>query len=173
MYRNTLFTMLLCSLLAQCSDQKKDSVKTTPNNNPTNTTTTTTEETLATNNTTGLTGSSGDLTGTWKLQLDAYDDNNNGLLDPEERAKASPNNTSYQFKPDGSCVIQGMFKGRYELKKQNGKDNIIVYRARIPQEEDKDPEPEHFRILALSTNELVLLLQEGYNENTIWIFKRV
>lgn len=113
------------------------------------------------------------LVGTWQLQLDAFDDNGNGLLDPAEREKATPNRMSYHFKPDGTCVIQGIFKGRYELKNENGKENLIVYRERIPQEEEKDPEPEHFRILSLSANELVLLMQESYNENTIWIFKRV
>jgi DNA segregation ATPase FtsK/SpoIIIE and related proteins len=171
MYRTTLFAMMLCFLFPQCSDQKKDSGKTTDNNSSNSTTTA--EEIPAANNTTASTSSSGDLIGTWKLQLDAFDDNNNRLLDPEERAKATPNNTSYQFKPDGSCVIQGMFKGRYELKKENGNDNVIVYREKMAGEEEDDPQPEKFRILSVSSEELVLLMQESHNENTIWIFKRV
>ena len=115
----------------------------------------------------------GGLTGTWKLILDAFDENNNAWLDPEERANATGNHSSYQFRPDGSCVIQGFLKGRYELKKENGKDLLIVYREKIEGEETEDPKPEKFRILSVNREELVLLMQESYNENTIWIFKRV
>lgn len=172
MYHTTLLALLLCFLLPQCNDQKKDSATTT-NNNSSNKTATTTEETPVANNTPASTGISGDLIGTWQLQLDAFDYNNNELLDPEERAKATPNRTSYQFRKDGTCKIQGIFNGRYEVKKENGKDNLVVYRERIVGEEDEDPKPDHFRILSVSADELVLLMQESHNENTIWIFKRV
>lgn len=152
-------------------DQKKDPT-TSPVSNGSTTAITAVEEKSTTGTMAASTGGTSDLIGTWKLQLDAYDNNNNGLLDPEERAKATSNNTSYQFNADGTCVIQGIFKGRYELKKENGKDHVIIYREKVAGEEE-DPESEQFRILSVSEGELVLLMQESYNENTIWIFKRV
>lgn len=172
LYRIISSLLSLGLLLTQCADKKKDSA-TTSNTVNTNSTTAAADENADTGITTMTNGGSGNLIGTWKLQLDAYDENNNGLLDPEERDKATTNTTSYQFKPDGSCVIQGMFKGRYELKKEKGKDILIVSRDKVAGEEEDDPKPEHFRILSVSDGELVLLMQESYNENTIWIFKRV
>lgn len=166
---------ILSFLIIGCDNSKSDSSKTTSGQNTSNSTN---EETASTSNTATTSTDPqntdpGSLIGTWQLQLDAYDDNNNQQLDPEERAKATPNKMSYQFKPDGSCVIQGMFKGRYELKKMNGKDQLSVYRERIPQEEEKDPDPDHYRILSHSGTELVLLMVESHYDNTIWIFKRI
>src|SRR5687767_9492919 len=108
-------------------------------------------------------GESQGLVGNWKLFLDAYDDNGNGKLDPDERKKAKPNRHSYQFKPDGSCVIMEMFKGRYEVKKDAAGDKLFVYREKVANEETTDPEPEIFRILSVSKEELILLLLEAYD----------
>jgi len=123
------------------------------------------------NNSAGESQSDG-LLGKWKLVLNAFDDNNNGLLDPGEREKAVPNSHSYHFKPDGSCVIMNTFKGRYEVKKENGVDKLYVYRERVKGEETEDPVPEIFRIISISKDELILLILEVHDESSIWIFKR-
>src|SRR5918993_5309067 len=56
------------------------------------------------------------IVGKWQLTLEAYDDNSNRKLDDEERKKGIQNRYSFRFNADGSCQIQDMFKGRYEIK---------------------------------------------------------
>jgi hypothetical protein len=114
---------------------------------------------------------SGDgITGFWKLKLEAYDDNGNKTLDEEERKKGFKNNYTYRFNTDGSCQIQGSFKGRYEEKTESGIKMLYVYRNRVVGEEDKDPVPDVYRIISMSKNELVLLEREG--NLTFWVFER-
>ena len=114
---------------------------------------------------------SGDgITGNWKLSLEAYDDNSNGKLDDEERSKGIQNRYSFRFNDDGTCQIMNLYKGRYEVKEENGKKVLSVYRQRIEAEEDKDPAPDVYRIISLGNDELVLL--ETIGNHTFWVFKR-
>jgi hypothetical protein len=171
MLRSTLFAILLIIFICRCSDQKKEPASTTDKTGTTSSTTTTAIP--AVNSPNDANGETGGVVGNWTLHLDAFDENNNQQLDPEERAKAISNRMTYQFKADGSCVIQGILKGRYELKKKDGKDHLVVYRQRIPQEEDEDPLPDEYRILSVAASELVLLMWESFSASTIWVFKKV
>jgi hypothetical protein len=111
-----------------------------------------------------------DITGFWKLKLEAYDDNGNKILDEAERKKGFKNNYSFRFNADGSCKIVESFKGRYEVKTENGNKMLYVFRNRVAGEEKQDPPPDVYRIISLSKNELVVLEQEG--NLTFWVFER-
>ncbi|HEX7846340.1 MAG TPA: lipocalin family protein [Chitinophagaceae bacterium] len=110
------------------------------------------------------------IAGLWKLKLETYDDNGNKVLDEAERKKGFKNNYTFRFNADGSCQIQGTFKGRYEEKTENGNKMLYVYRNRVVGEEDKDPAPDVYRIISMSKTELVLLEREG--NLTFWVFER-
>jgi hypothetical protein len=114
---------------------------------------------------------SGDgIVGNWKLTLEAYDDNNNKTLDEAERKKGIKNGYALRFNPDGSCQIQQVYKGRYEVKTESNTKLLYVYRNRVVGEEEKDPPPDVYRIISMNKNELVLLEQEG--NFTFWVFGR-
>lgn len=114
---------------------------------------------------------SGDgIVGQWKLTLEAYDDNRNKILDEDERKKSIKNRYSYRFNADGSCQIQEVFKGRYEVKTENGNKMLYVFRNRVVGEEEKDPPPDVYRIITLSKNEMTLL--EDLGDLTFWVFER-
>ena len=121
--------------------------------------------------TTESTQLSGDvITGYWKLTLEAYDENENKILDETERKKGIKNRYSFRFNADGSCQIMETFKGRYEIKTENGNRMLYVFRNRVVGEEDKDPVPDVYRIISESKNELVLLENEG--NLTFWVFEK-
>lgn len=111
-----------------------------------------------------------DIVGYWKLVLEAYDDNSNKTLDENERKKGFKNRYTYRFNADGSCLIQETFKGRYQVKTENGTKMLYVYRSRVAGEEDKDPAPDVYRIISMSKIEMVLLEREG--NLTFWVFQR-
>ena len=110
------------------------------------------------------------IVGYWKLTLEAYDNNENKILDEDERKKGIKNKYTYRFNADGSCLIQETFKGRYEEKTERGKKMLYVYRNRVAGEEDEDPVPDVYRIISMSKTQLVLLEQEG--NLTFWVFER-
>jgi hypothetical protein len=110
------------------------------------------------------------INGYWKLKLEAYDKNENKILDEPERNKGIQNRYSFRFNADGSCQIRESFKGHYEVKTKGGNKILSVYRNRVQAEEDQDPPPDVYRIISLSENELVLLEQEG--NFTFWVFER-
>lgn len=110
------------------------------------------------------------IVGKWDLVLEAYDDNGNRKLDEEERKKGIQNRYSFRFSADGTCQIREVYKGRYEMKTENNRKLLKVYRNRIPQEEEQDPPPDIYEIISMSNNELVLLETEG--DLTFWVFKR-
>ena len=115
---------------------------------------------------------SGDgIIGSWKLTLEAYDNNENKILDEDEKKKGIKNNYSFRFNADGSCQIQQMFKGRYEVKTEAGKKMLYVYRKKVEGEEEKDPPPDIYRIISISKTELVLLETEG--NLTFWVFEKI
>ena len=114
---------------------------------------------------------SGDgITGYWKLTLEAYDENENKILDEAERKKGIKNRYSFRFNADGTCQIMETFKGRYEIKTENGNKMLYVFRNRVVGEEDKDPVTDVYRIISESKNELVLLENEG--NLTFWVFEK-
>lgn len=110
------------------------------------------------------------IAGTWKLRLECYDDNGNKIPDDTEKKKGIKNNYVFRFNTDGSCLIQQVYKGRYEVKTESDKKMLYVYRNRIVNEEEKDPPPDVYRITSMSKNELVLL--ETLGDLTFWIFER-
>ena len=110
------------------------------------------------------------ITGYWNLALEAYDDNGNKILDEAERRKGIKNRYSLRLNSDGSCKIQEVYKGRYEVKTEGDKKMLYVYRARVAGEEDQDPPPDIYRIISASNNEIVLFENEG--NLTFWVFER-
>ena len=111
-----------------------------------------------------------DIVGVWKLTLECYDDNGNKIPDDAEKKKGIKNNYVFRFHADGSCLIQQVYKGRYDVKTESDKKMLYVYRNRIVGEEEKDPPPDIYRITSMSKNELVLL--ETLGDLTFWIFER-
>lgn len=107
------------------------------------------------------------IIGSWTLVLQAFDDNNNGKLDDEERKKGNIGRHFYQFKADGSCLIHTLkLKGYYELKNVDGKKRLYTY---IDDEGTKTPENAWY-VISVSKTELILLSQDKY---AFWIYKRV
>lgn len=119
----------------------------------------------------GNQASGDDITGHWKLKLEAYDDNSNKILDEAERKKGIKNNYSFRFNADGSCMIVEAYKGRYEVKAESGNKMLYVYRNRVEGQEKKDPPPDVYHIISTSKSELVLLEDEG--DLTFWVFERI
>jgi len=111
-----------------------------------------------------------DITGYWKLKLEAYDDNRNKTLDEAERKKGFKNRYSFRFNADGSCQIVETYKGRYEVKTESGNKMLYVYRRRVQGVEDQDPPPDVYRIISINKNELVLL--EDLGNLAFWVFER-
>jgi hypothetical protein len=162
--------IFLVGIVCSCNNNKTSEVSTNDSkqassgemtNQPASSTTTQSED----NGTDGLIGR-------WQLQSNAFDGNKNKVLDPEERAAATPNSSSYLFRKDGSCLVQGSLKGHYELKKENGAELLNVFRERIPEAENEDPAPERFRIFSVNSTELVLLSNYSGNQQTFFILKR-
>lgn len=155
-----LFIITIYTLLNACGSDKPEQVTSAPTG-PQSELLSTTEA--------NQTGDEG-ITGYWKLKLEAYDNNENKILDEAERKKGIQNRYSFRFNADGSCQITESFKGRYEIKTKGGNKILSVYRNRVQGEEDQNPPPDVYRIISLSENELVLLEQE---ENvTFWVFER-
>ena len=141
------------------------------NNEPTSSLTATESENAASQATSSNEHQGNGIVGKWDLALEAYDDNSNRKLDDEERKKGIKNRYSFRFNADGTCQIREVYKGRYELKTENNRKLLKVYRNRIPQEEETDPPPDVFEITSMSNNEMVLL--ETLGDHTFWIFKRM
>ena len=112
-----------------------------------------------------------DITGFWKLKLEAYDNNANKILDDDERKQGIKNNYSFRFNTDGSCKIVEAYKGRYEIKTESSKKMLYVYRNKVEGQEKKDPPPDVYHIISMSKNELVLLEDEG--DLTFWVFEKI
>ena len=122
---------------------------------------------------TASTNSGDSIVGTWKMSLDAFDKNDNEVLDEEERKNAVANNYVLQLNSDGSCKLQQVFTGRYEVTTENGKQILRVYRKKVEGEEDKDPLPDVYIIKSVGKEEMVLLVVDGGESTTFWIFKRI
>jgi hypothetical protein len=105
--------------------------------------------------------------GSLSLVLQAFDNNNNGKLDGEERKKGNTGKHFYQFNADGTCLIHTLkLKGSYELKTEGGKKRLYTY---VDDEGTKTPENKWY-IISVSQTEMILLSQDKY---AFWIYKRV
>ncbi|HEX6846749.1 MAG TPA: lipocalin family protein [Chitinophagaceae bacterium] len=118
-------------------------------------------------------GQENGIQGTWKLNLEAYDDNGNKVLDDEERKKAIRNNYLLQFKANGTCRIQDFYNGTYRITDESGQKLLSVQRERIKGEETEDPPPDLYYIKSLTKDELILLASVAGFTHTFWIFKKV
>jgi hypothetical protein len=156
-----LFTKITCAFLLACSNDKPAPTTSVKH--------TSTQPELLSKTETSKTPDEG-ITGYWKLKLEAYDNNENKILDEDERKKGIKNRYSFRFNADGSCQIVESFKGRYEVKTEGGKKMLSVYRNRVEGEEKQDPPPDVYRIISLSQNELVLL--EDLGNLVFWVFGR-
>jgi hypothetical protein len=65
------------------------------------------------------------IVGTWKLTMEAYDDNNNDKLDDEERKSGMKNSTpqalhdyKIQFNSNGTSKIEGRYNSTYKLSEE-------------------------------------------------------
>lgn len=114
-----------------------------------------------------------DIVGIWKLNLDCFDHNGNRVLDDDELKKGIPNNYILQLNADGTCKLQQVFSGRYEIKTENGRKMLRVYRKKVEGEEDKDPLPDVYEIKSVKKDELILLVIDAMGPTSFWIFKRV
>ena len=160
MKSNLILCIVLGSFIA-CSNNKASGEKTASAPEP--------KSEIPSN--TGTTQPSGNgIVGYWRLTLEAYDNNENKVLDEDERKTGIKNKYTYRFNPDGSCQIQETFKGRYEVKTEKGNKMLYVYRNRVVGEEDKDPVPDIYRIITESKDQLVLL--ENIGNLTFWVFER-
>jgi hypothetical protein len=112
------------------------------------------------------------ITGTWRMYLDAFDKNDNQVLDEEERKNAVSNKYKLQLNADGTCRIQDVFNGTYKVKEEGGKKILEVQRKKVEGEETEDPIPDIYHIKSLTPDEMILLTTEAGSTVTFWIFKR-
>ena len=160
--KSNLIVCLACALLIACDNNK--AAEQTPAS-------ALAEKPKLASNSASVQPSADDITGQWKLKLEAYDNNENKVLDEDEKKKGIKNNYSFRFNADGTCQIQQIFKGRYEVKTESGNKMLYVYRKKVEGEEEKDPPPDIYRIITLNKNELILLETEG--NLTFWVFERI
>ena len=163
-YQSMRYNLIVCVayvVLTTCNDKAKQTKATETRQQ---------QPEIASNTQTNQTSEDG-ITGYWKLKLEAYDDNSNKILDEAERKKGIQNRYLFRFNVDGSCQIQEVYKGRYEVKTESNKKMLYVYRNRIVGEEEKDPPPDVYRIISLNKKELVLL--EDLGNLAFWVFERV
>src|SRR5436190_19214195 len=103
------------------------------------------------------------IIGSWSLVMHAFDNNNNGKLDDEERKKGNAGKHFYQFNADGTCLIHTMkLKGWYELKPVDSKKRLFTY---AEDEGKRIPENEWY-FISVSKTELIILSRDKF---TFWI----
>ena len=107
------------------------------------------------------------------MYLDAFDKNDNEVLDEDERKTAITNNYVLQLNANGTCRIQGFYNGTYKVKEEGGKKILEVQRKKIEGEETEDPIPDIYHIKSLTKDEMILLTTEAGFTVTFWIFKRL
>jgi hypothetical protein len=117
--------------------------------------------------------SDGSIVGQWKLILEAYDENENKVLDEEERKKGSRNNYLLQLNANGTCRIQNFYSGTYTIQAEGGQKLLSVQREKGKGEDKQDP-PDLYYIISLMKDELTLLsLSAEIVTTTFWVFDRV
>ena len=158
--KHKLVIFCACALLVSCNNNQPAETKVAEEPK---------QSEVASNTATDQSSGEG-IAGYWKLTLEAYDENENKILDEAERKKGIKNKYTFRFNADGTCRIQESFTGRYEVKTEAGKKMLYVYRNRVVGEEDKDPVPDVYRIISMNKTELVLL--ENIGDLTFWVFER-
>jgi hypothetical protein len=113
------------------------------------------------------------IAGSWMLQKETFDDNNNHIIDEDELKKSFGNSYHIVLNEDGSCRLQNIFTGKYSVTGSGGKRILSIQRNRVVGEEDTDPPPDKYEIISQDATEMILLVVEGANENSFWIFRRV
>lgn len=122
------------------------------------------------------------IVGTWKLTIEAYDDNNNTKLDDDERKAGIQNSTpqalrdyKMQFNSNGTCKIEGRSNGTYKLSQES--DQRILTVQLEPREglngKQLPASKSRYHIKSLTSNELLLLAEVSGVTYTFWLFKKV
>ena len=155
-YRSAIFSLLILILMSCNSNNAKSPEETSARSS----------QTKDNKPTSATPASPGDgIVGGWILTRETYDENNNKMLDEEERKKGFKNRYYYRFNADGTCKIQ-TFDGFYELSEYKGKKLITTY---FNEDGKKNFESKHY-IFSVDKNELVFL--DELASHVFWIFKR-
>jgi hypothetical protein len=159
---------LLCAVtviffFTNCGDNKTSATKEQPADN-------TLAENKAEQTSTADPGNG--IVGTWLMYLDAFDKNENKILDDDERKQAVSNKYRMQLNADGTCRLQDVFTGTYSVTEESGIKILKVQRKRVENEESQDPLPDIYHIKSLTRGEMILLTTEAGSTVSFWIFKR-
>ena len=118
--------------------------------------------------------SSGDgIVGTWEMTKEAFDKNENKILDDDERKAATGNRYRMEFSADGTCRTQNYFSNTYKVRQEGGEKILEIQRHRVEGEETKDPPPDIYKIKSLTKDEMVLLVTDAGFDMSFWIFDRL
>jgi hypothetical protein len=158
-----IFLIAVIFFFANCTDNKTSATKDQSANSSS------TENKTEQNSSSG-TGNG--IVGSWLMYLDAFDKNENKILDDDERKQAVPNKYRMQLNADGTCRLQDVFTGTYTVTEETGIKILKVQRKKIESEETQDPLPDIYHIKSLTKDELILLTTEAGSTVTFWIFKR-
>src|ERR1043165_1596074 len=121
------------------------------------------------------------IVGTWKLTMEAYDDNYNSKLDDEERKSGMKNSTpqalhdyKMQFNANGTCKIEGRYNGTYKLTEESGQKKLTLQMEAREGLNGKQiaASISKYYIKSLSSSELLLLAEVSGVAYTFWLFKK-
>lgn len=121
------------------------------------------------------------IVGTWKLIMEAYDDNNNNKLDEEERKSGMQNSTpqalrnyKMQFNANGTCIVEGRYKGTYKLNDENGQQvlNVLLEASKGLNGQQIPASKSKYHIKSITSKELLLLAEVAGVTYTFWLFKK-
>ena len=122
------------------------------------------------------------IVGTWKLTMEAYDENFNKTLDDEERKMGMKNSTpqalhdyQMQFNANGTCKIERLYNGTYKLNEESDKKILTVNLEATEGANKKQlPASRHkYHIISMSSSELLLLAEVSGVTYTFWLFKKL
>ena len=121
------------------------------------------------------------IVGTWKLTMEAYDDNNNMKLDDDERKSGVKNSTpqalrdyKMQFNSNGTCKVEGRYNGTYKLTEEGDKKILTLQMdAYVGMGGKHIPATRHkYYIQSITSSELLLLAEVSGVTYTFWLFKK-
>ena len=114
------------------------------------------------------------IVGTWKLILDAFDDNFNTKLDDEERKKGvtpqSLPDFQLRFNADGSCKMERNYPGSYKISEEGGSKILSVH---LDATERLPPGNRKYHIKSMTGTELLLLREVSGVTYNFWLLKKV
>lgn len=129
----------------------------------------------------GTTTSYDGIVGTWKLTMEAFDDNFNKKLDDEERKSGMKNSTpqalhdfKMQFNANGTCK-KGRDNGTYKLTEDGDKKILTIsLEAFKGLNGQQIPASQHkYYIKSMTSTELLLLAEVSGVTVIFWLFKKV